>query len=58
MGDKFLERIEELIAKAKKVGKTNVKPSGARKRDSLDMIIRTKEQAARFMRDLEAASKE
>jgi hypothetical protein len=50
------KKIAELKAKARRVGKTGVKPSTAvRNGSSLHKIIKTQEQANAFMKSLRSA---
>ncbi|HVV06932.1 MAG TPA: hypothetical protein VHC96_22025 [Puia sp.] len=50
------QKIKELIERAERYGRKDIKPrSAVRNGSSLHKIIRTKEQAERFMRSLKAA---
>ena len=53
------KKIKELIEKAERYGRTDIKPrSASRNGSSLHKIIRTKEQAERFMKSLRDAGAE
>ena len=53
------KKIKELIEKAEREGLKNIKPrSASRNGSSLHKIIRTKEQAERFMKSLRDAGAE
>ena len=53
------KKIKEITERAKREGIKNIKPrSASRNGSSLHMIIRTKEQAERFMKSLRDADAE
>ncbi|HEV2482238.1 MAG TPA: hypothetical protein VGS79_21385 [Puia sp.] len=56
MTESIEEKIADLIARAKALGDTGIKPRSAiQNGSSLHMIIKTPEQAKAFMRSLQAA---
>ena len=53
------QQVKELIERAEREGRKDVKPSRAvHNRSSLHKIIKTKEQAAAFMKSLKAAEQD